>query len=110
MDAFLRACWRLEERVVIERSLALSFFTARRPSKLVAGRERIYFEHFWNDFAADPKHSVAEAIAGSMRRLMRNRVVCAPASEVFRAFEQDAKDFAQFAADQADDANAGISG
>ena len=23
--------------------------------------ERIYFEHFWNDFAADPKHSVSEA-------------------------------------------------
>jgi len=28
---------------------------------LVQGRERIYFEHFWNDFAADPKNSVPEA-------------------------------------------------
>src|ERR1041385_121874 len=29
--------------------------------KLVAACERIYFEHFWNDFAADPKHSDSEA-------------------------------------------------
>ena len=31
------------------------------PLALVKGRERTYLEHFWNDFAADPKHSVAEA-------------------------------------------------
>jgi pimeloyl-ACP methyl ester carboxylesterase len=28
--------------------------------KLVAGRERIYLDHFWNDFAADPARSVSE--------------------------------------------------
>ena len=31
------------------------------PLALVKGRERIYFEHFWNDFAADPQHSIPEA-------------------------------------------------
>jgi len=35
-------------------------FYGETPLKLVAGRERIYFEHFWNDFAADPNHSVPE--------------------------------------------------
>jgi pimeloyl-ACP methyl ester carboxylesterase len=28
--------------------------------KLVASRERIYLDHFWNDFAADPTRSVSE--------------------------------------------------
>ena len=36
-------------------------FNGPTPEKLVAGRERIYFEHFWNDFAADPNHSIPEA-------------------------------------------------
>ena len=31
------------------------------PLALVKGRERIYLEHFWNDFAADRKRSVPEA-------------------------------------------------
>ncbi len=31
------------------------------PLALVKGRERTYLEHFWNDFAADRKHSVPEA-------------------------------------------------
>ena len=35
------------------------------PLALVKGRERIYFEHFWNDFAADRTHSVPEADASS---------------------------------------------
>ena len=36
-------------------------FSGPTPEKLVAGRERIYLEHFWNDFAADPNHSIPEA-------------------------------------------------
>jgi pimeloyl-ACP methyl ester carboxylesterase len=36
------------------------FFNGPTPEALVKGRERIYFEHFWNDFAADPKHSLSE--------------------------------------------------
>jgi pimeloyl-ACP methyl ester carboxylesterase len=36
------------------------FFNGPTPEVLVKGRERIYFEHFWNDFAADPKHSISE--------------------------------------------------
>jgi hypothetical protein len=31
------------------------------PEALVKGRERVCFEHFWNDFAADRTRSVPEA-------------------------------------------------
>src|SRR6266403_1709327 len=31
------------------------------PEKLVQGRERTYFEYFWNVFAADKTHSIPEA-------------------------------------------------
>lgn len=71
-------------------------FYGPTPLALVAGRERIYFEHFWNDFAADGKKSVSEAdrqfyakkyaMAGAMKAGM----------EVFRNFDQDAKDNAVF--------------
>jgi pimeloyl-ACP methyl ester carboxylesterase len=36
-------------------------FNGPTPEALVSGRERIYFEHFWNDFAADKTHSIPEA-------------------------------------------------
>jgi pimeloyl-ACP methyl ester carboxylesterase len=36
-------------------------FNGPTPEALVRGRERIYFEHYWNDFAADKAHSLSEA-------------------------------------------------
>ena len=36
-------------------------FNGPTPEALVKGRERIYFEHFWNDFAADKTRSIPEA-------------------------------------------------
>ena len=36
-------------------------FNGPTPEALVEGRERIYFEHFWNDFAADKTRSIPEA-------------------------------------------------
>src|SRR6266704_5889437 len=36
-------------------------FNGPTPEALVQGRERVYFEHFWNDFAADKTHSIPEA-------------------------------------------------
>jgi pimeloyl-ACP methyl ester carboxylesterase len=36
-------------------------FHGPTPEALVKGRERIYFEHFWNDFAADKTRSIPEA-------------------------------------------------
>lgn len=96
MDAFLPGVgdWKT---VWLLRDLWHFHFYGETPLKLVKGRERIYFEHFWNDFAADPKHSIPEvdrrfyAVAYAQPGAMR------AGFEVFRAFEQDAKDFAQFA-------------
>lgn len=60
MDAFLPGIgdW---ETTYHNPSLWHFFFNGPTPEALVKGRERIYFEHFWNDFAADPKHSISEA-------------------------------------------------
>jgi pimeloyl-ACP methyl ester carboxylesterase len=35
-------------------------FHGPTPEALVKGRERIYFEHYWNDFAFDKSHSIPE--------------------------------------------------
>jgi pimeloyl-ACP methyl ester carboxylesterase len=60
MDAFLPGIgdWK---NVWLMRDLWHFHFHGEVPLALVKGRERTYFEHFWNDFAADPKHSVSEA-------------------------------------------------
>jgi len=96
MDAFLPGVgdWKT---VWLLRDLWHFHFYGETPLKLVAGRERIYFEHFWNDFAADPKHSVSEADRQFYARSYAQPGAMRAGFEVFRNFEQDAKDFAQFA-------------
>jgi len=72
-------------------------FNGPTPEALVKGRERIYFEHFWNDFAADKTRSIPEAdrkaYAAAYARPGRMRAGWA----YFVAFPQTAKDFAQLA-------------
>jgi pimeloyl-ACP methyl ester carboxylesterase len=96
MDAFLPGVgdWKT---VWLLRDLWHFHFYGETPLKLVAGRERIYFEHFWNDFAADPKHSVSEIDRRFYARSYAQPGAMRAGFEVFRNFEQDAKDFAQFA-------------
>jgi pimeloyl-ACP methyl ester carboxylesterase len=96
MDAFLPGVgdWK---KVWLLRDLWHFHFYGETPLKLVAGRERVYFEHFWNDFAADPKHSVSEADRRFYARSYAQPGAMRAGFEVFRNFEQDAKDFAQFA-------------
>jgi pimeloyl-ACP methyl ester carboxylesterase len=96
MDAFLPGVgdWKT---VWLLRDLWHFHFYGETPLKLVAGRERIYFEHFWNDFAADPKHSVPEADRQFYARSYAQPGAMRAGFEVFRSFEQDAKDFAEFA-------------
>ena len=96
MDAFLPGVgdWK---SVWLLRDLWHFHFYGETPLKLVAGRERIYFEHFWNDFAADPKHSVPEADRRFYAAAYAQPGAMRAGFEVFRAFEQDAKDFAEFA-------------
>jgi pimeloyl-ACP methyl ester carboxylesterase len=72
-------------------------FYGPTPLALVTGRERIYFEHFWNDFAANPKKSVSEADRRFYTRKYAQPGAMRAGMEVFRAFDQDAKDNAEFA-------------
>ena len=71
-------------------------FSGPTPEALVAGRERTYFEHFWNDFAADKTHSIPEverqAYTAAYARPGRMRAGWA----YFVSFQQAATDFAQF--------------
>ena len=71
------------------------FFNGPTPEALVKGRERVYFEHFWNDFAADPKRSVPEADRRFYAKAYAQPGGMRAGFEYFKAFEQDAADFAE---------------
>ena len=96
MDAFLPGVgdWT---GVWLLRDLWHFHFYGKTPLALVEGRERIYFEHFWNDFAADPARSVSEADRQFYAAAYAQPGAMRAGFEVFRAFEQDAKHFANFA-------------
>jgi pimeloyl-ACP methyl ester carboxylesterase len=68
-------------------------FYGETPLKLVAGRERIYFEHFWNDFAADRNHSLSEADRKFYTKAYAQPGGMRAGFEYFKAFPQDAIDF-----------------
>jgi pimeloyl-ACP methyl ester carboxylesterase len=72
-------------------------FNGPTPEALVRGRERSYFEHYWNNFAADRKRSIPEAdrkaYTAAYARPGRMRAGWA----YFVSFQQAAKDFAQLA-------------
>ena len=95
MDAFLPGVGNWKD-VWLLRDLWHFHFYGDVPLALVKGRERIYFEHFWNDFAADKTKSVPEAdrriYAAAYARANGMRA----GFEYFKTFEQDAKDFAAF--------------
>jgi pimeloyl-ACP methyl ester carboxylesterase len=71
-------------------------FYGKTPLALVDGRERIYFEHFWNDFAADGTKSVSEADRQFYTKKYKLPGAMKAGMEVFRNFDQDAKDNAAF--------------
>src|SRR6266851_3870751 len=70
-------------------------FNGPTPEALVRGRERIYFDYFWNDFAADKTRSIPEAdrkaYAAAYARPGRMKAGWA----YFVSFQQAAKDFAE---------------
>lgn len=96
MDAFLpgignwQAMWLL-------RDLWHFHFYGEVPLALVTGRERIYLEHFWNDFAADRQHSIPEADRERYARAYAQPGAVRAGFEWFRNFERDAADFAEMA-------------
>jgi pimeloyl-ACP methyl ester carboxylesterase len=97
MDAFLPGIgdWK---HVWLMRDLWHFHFYGEVPLALVKGRERTYFEHFWNDFAADPKHSVSEADRRIYAKAYAQPGGMRAGFEYFKNFERDAKDFAELGA------------
>ena len=94
MDAFLPGVegW---EAVYNNPALWHFRFNGPTPEALVQGRERTYFDYFWNDFAADKTHSIPEAdrkaYAAAYARPGRMHAGWA----YFASWPQLAKDFAQ---------------
>src|SRR3989454_1112636 len=97
MDAFLPGIGNWKD-VWLMRDLWHFHFYGEVPLALVKGRERTYFEHFWNDFAADPKHSIPEADRRFYAKAYAKPGGMRAGFEYFRSFERDAKDFAQLSA------------
>lgn len=96
MDAFLPGIGAWNDVFLLRDKWHFNFY-GETPLKLVAGRERIYLEHFWNDFAADAKKSVPEADRQFYAQAYAQPGAMRAGFEVFHAFEQDAKDFAGLA-------------
>jgi pimeloyl-ACP methyl ester carboxylesterase len=95
MDAFLPGIGNWKD-VWLLRDLWHFHFHGEVPLALVKGRERTYFEHFWNDFAADPKQSIPEAARRIYASAYAQPGAMRAGFEYFKAFSQDANDFGQF--------------
>ena len=96
MDAFLPGVgdWK---SVWLLRDLWHFHFYGKTPLALVQGRERVYLEHFWNDFAANPAKSISQKDRKFYAKAYAQQGHMKAGMEVFRAFEKDADDFAGFA-------------
>jgi pimeloyl-ACP methyl ester carboxylesterase len=95
MDAFLPgvAGW---EAVYNNPGIWHFRFNGPTPEALVRGRERIYFDYFWNDFAADKTRSIPETDRKAYAAYARPGRMKAGWA-YFVSFNQAAKDFAQLA-------------
>src|SRR6266702_4677709 len=94
MDAFLPGIgdWK---NVWLMRDLWHFHFYGEVPLALVKERERTYFEHFWNDFAANPKHSIPESDRRFYSKAYAQPGGMRAGFEYFKNFERDAKDSAK---------------
>ena len=68
-------------------------FNGPTPEALVKGRERTYFEHYWNDFAADKTHSIPEADRVAYTTAYARPGRMRAGWQYFVSFIQTAKDF-----------------
>jgi pimeloyl-ACP methyl ester carboxylesterase len=70
-------------------------FNGEYPEKLVEGRERTYFEYFWNVLAADKTHSILEADRKAYTEAYSKPGRMRAGWAYFASWPQLAKDFAQ---------------
>jgi pimeloyl-ACP methyl ester carboxylesterase len=96
MDAFLPGVGDTSGIFLLRDKWHFNFY-GETPLKLVKGRERVYLEHFWNDFAADRNHSVSEADRVFYASEYAKPDGMRATMDYFRAFDEDNKDFAAMA-------------
>lgn len=72
-------------------------FYGPTPEALVKGRERTFFEHFWNDFAADKTHSISEADRRAYTQAYARPGRMAAGFAYFASFPKTAIDFEELA-------------
>ncbi len=72
-------------------------FYGATPEALVKGRERTYFEHFWNDFAADRHRLIPEADRRAYTQAYSRPGRMAAGFAYFASFPKTATDFAELA-------------
>jgi pimeloyl-ACP methyl ester carboxylesterase len=96
MDAFLPgvAGW---ETIYNSPAIWHFRFYGATPEALVKGRERIFFEHFWNDFAADGAHSIPESDRRAYTAEYSRPGRMAAGFAYFASFPKAATDFAELA-------------
>jgi len=70
-------------------------FNGPTPEALVQGRERTYFDYFWNDFAADKTRSIPETDRKAYTAAYSRAGRMHAGWEYFVSFQQAARDFAQ---------------
>ena len=70
-------------------------FNGPTPEALVRGRERTYFEHFWNNFAADKTRSLPEADRQAYTTAYARPGRMRAGWAYFVSFQQAARDFAR---------------
>jgi pimeloyl-ACP methyl ester carboxylesterase len=96
MDAFLPGVGEWE--AVYNNPAIWHFrFNGPTPEALVKGRERIYFEHFWNDFASDKTRSIPEADRKAYTKAYARPGRTRAGWAYFVSFPKAAKDFAELA-------------
>ena len=99
MDAFLPGVG--EWRAVYDNPGIWHFrFYGATPEALVKGRERIYFEHFWNDFAADKARSIPETDRRAYTIEYARPGRMASGFAYFASFPKTAVDFAELSKTQ----------
>jgi pimeloyl-ACP methyl ester carboxylesterase len=96
MDAFLPgvAGW---EPIYNNPDLWHFRFHGPTPLALVSGRERIYFDYYWNDFAADARHSIPEVQRREYTSAYARPGRMAAGWAYFASFPETAIDFAKLA-------------
>ena len=95
MDAFIPGVGDTTNLFLL-RDLWHFHFYGPVPLALVEGRERVYFEHFWNDFAADGTKSVSESDRRFYAAKYAQPGAMKAGMEVFRNFDKDAIENREF--------------